>query len=107
MNAFIALSVLAIASMTPTRVEMVRHAILAAPRAEVPSVARELVRVAPQSERNLVRGIVLQVVSRERPGLLRIVSDAVPPANRPPVTPGNDHGNRPEMPPGLQNYAQP
>lgn len=107
MNAFIALSMLAVASISPERVELVRHAILAAPLAELPSVARQLVWVAPPNERNVVRGIVLHVMTKERPGLLKLISDTVPPANRPPVTPGNEHGNRPEVPPGLQNYAQP
>jgi len=30
-----------------------------------------------------------------------------PATNRPPSTPGNDHGNRPIVPPGLNNYATP
>lgn len=30
-----------------------------------------------------------------------------PATNRPPVTPGNTNGNRPIVPPGLQNYATP
>lgn len=36
-----------------------------------------------------------------------IIESVVPAANRPPVTPGNEHGKRPIVPPGLQKYATP
>jgi hypothetical protein len=39
--------------------------------------------------------------------VIRADEDVIPPANRPPVTPGNDHGNRPVVPPGIRNYATP
>lgn len=43
----------------------------------------------------------------QNPGKSKTIKAAVPPANRPPVTPGNEHGNRPEIPPGIENYATP
>lgn len=43
----------------------------------------------------------------QNPAKSKTIKAAIPPANRPPVTPGNEHGNRPEIPPGLHKYGTP
>ncbi len=49
------------------------------------------------------------LIARRRPAALVTLAPAVaPPANRPTVTPGNTHGQRPTVPPGIiRNYATP
>jgi hypothetical protein len=80
----------------------------ATPRPELPAVAARIVAKSPSS-----RAAVLAWVAAHRPasisGVRRALSesDANPAENRPPVTPGNDNGNRPVTPPGLNKYATP
>lgn len=71
-----------------------------ASRAELPHVAAGIVKT------NLAaRPAVLRWIASHRPAALEAVTRTIA-ENRPPVTPGNDHGQRPTVPPG-QRYATP
>lgn len=54
-----------------------------------------------------LRAKTLAAYLAQNPKRAHIADVTVPPANRPPVTPGNEHGKRPLVPPGLANYATP
>ena len=80
---------------------------------ELPFVAAKIVREAKPEDRKQVEGLVLGAVIKQQPSALAAVRAALraqtPAENRPPVTPGNENGNRPEVPPGLdkQDYGKP
>lgn len=95
-----------VSALSADRTEAIRARIAATPRAELPFVVAQLVRWAPPTDRESVKAAAIAAVRKRAPSALRAVLDAFP-ENRPPVTPGNDHGQRPLVPPGLQNYAAP
>lgn len=73
----------------------------AASRPELPHVAASLVRTNAAA-----RPTVLRWIASHRPAALEAVTRTIA-ENRPPVTPGNEHGHRPTVPPGPHNYASP
>lgn len=67
--------------------------------AEPPVTIRAILDAPPaQRQRLFIK------FTKQRPVAYSTVTPAV---NRPPVTPGNEHGNRPVVPPGIKNYATP
>lgn len=77
------------------------------PAPELGALAVRLVRLAPASDKARVGGLVIEAVKAYRPSALQSVAAAMKVDNRPPVTPGNEHGNRPETPPGRDKYGSP
>lgn len=69
-------------------------------RPELAAEATRIVRANPSA-----RPTVLRWIASHRPASLIVVERTIA-ENRPPVTPGNDHGQRPTVPPG-QRYATP
>jgi hypothetical protein len=93
-------------ALTVEQVSAIRHEIESAKRPELPFVASRLVKQAAIVDRAQVRSIVLRAVEKKHPGALKSVSGMLA-ENRPPTTPGNEHGQRPTVPPGPQNYGKP
>lgn len=83
----------------------IRAALLSAPAAELPALAASLVAQAAPRDAAQTRVLILKTVAMQRNGALPAVAAAL----RPPVTPGNEHGNRPTVPPGLEkrDYGRP
>jgi hypothetical protein len=75
--------------------------------AELPAVVSRLVMDATPANRSDVAKLAAQIVKTQRPAALKLVLEAIPAANRPTITPGNENGNRPEIPPGMVKYASP
>lgn len=69
-------------------------------RPELAAEAARMVNANPAS-----RSTVLRWIASHRPASLVVVTRTLNDSNRPPVTPGNDHGKRPTVPPG--RYATP
>ena len=95
--------------------ESVESVLKKTPRPELPVVAVKLIREAKPADRKSIQKSVLAYVAEHRPTVLPYVRATlkldeptnIPAENRPPTTPGNEHGKRPVVPPGLNNYATP
>jgi hypothetical protein len=81
------------------------------PAPEMAAVAVRMVREARPADKKATKDLVIKTIKSKRPGAVLLVQQtldaAEPAANRPPTTPGNEHGNRPTVPPGLNNYGTP
>ena len=98
----------AVSAAADDQITQIKKTIGKTPVAELPAVVGKLVKNAAAADRDEIAKVTVQVVKAQRPGALTAVMNAIPAANRPTVTPGNEHGNRPEVPPGLaRNYASP
>lgn len=64
-----------------------------------PVTIRDVLDAKPQDQKRL-----LILLSKQKPIAAQILGPAT---NRPPITPGNENGQRPIVPPGLRNYATP
>ena len=91
-------------AMPPEQVDAIRVKVTSAKRAELPFVVSRLVRSAKPSDREETKAIAIGAVVKKRPAALRAVLDEIA-ANRPPTTPGNEHGQRPTDVP--HNYGTP
>jgi hypothetical protein len=99
---------------TPARAELttdqaaeIKRTLATTPAPELPAVVARIVKSAAAADRSDVAKIAAKLTEEQRPGSLKAVLDVIPAENRPPVTPGNENGNRPEIPPGLNKYASP
>lgn len=88
-----------LASLT-VRADAITDQLAVAKRPELPAVAARIVKSTPAA-----RPVILRWVASHHPASLEAVTRTIA-ENRPPVTPGNDHGQRPTVPPG-QRYATP
>lgn len=96
-----------VSALSADRTEAIRARIAATPRAELPFIVAQLVRHAPLADRESVKATALAAVRKKAPTALRATLDELA-ENRPPVTPGNEHGQRPvEVPAGPRNYGTP
>jgi hypothetical protein len=95
------------AELTADQTAAIKRTLAKTPTPELPAVVAKLVKSAPVADRSAVAKLAVKVTEEQRPGSLKVVLDVIPAENRPPVTPGNEHGNRPEIPPGIVKYASP
>jgi hypothetical protein len=95
------------AELTPDQAAAVRKRIGSTTAPELPAVVARLVKDASPANRSDVAKLAAQIVKTQRPAALKLVLEAIPAANRPTITPGNENGNRPEIPPGMVKYASP
>jgi hypothetical protein len=95
------------AELTADQAAAIRKTLAKTPAPELAAVVAKIVKSAPATDRSAVAKLAAKVTGEQRPGSLKAVLDVIPAENRPPVTPGNEHGNRPETPPGLNKYASP
>jgi hypothetical protein len=95
------------AELTTDQAAAIKRTLAKTPAPELPTVVAGLVKSAPAADRSAVAKIAAKVTGEQRPGSLKAVLDVIPAENRPPITPGNENGNRPEIPPGLNKYASP
>jgi hypothetical protein len=95
------------ADLTTDQTAVIRKTLAKTPAPELPAVVAKLVKSAAATDRSAVAKIAAKVTGEQRPGSVRAVLGVIPAENRPPITPGNENGNRPETPPGIVKYASP
>lgn len=98
---------LATSALSVDQIIVIKRTINSTATPELPAVVGRLVQEARPADRNEVAKLAIQVITSKKPGAVDAALAAIPTANRPPVTPGNTHGNRPTVPPGLNKYASP
>jgi hypothetical protein len=78
-------------------------------RGSHPAETRQLTIRSILDSKPAERHRLVSALAKERPPLKRIAAILDEPAenNRPPTTPGNEHGKRPVVPPGRRNYGTP
>jgi hypothetical protein len=99
---------------TPIRAELttdqsaaIKRTLAKTPAPELPAAVAGILKAAPAANRSDVAKLAAKLTEEQRPGSLKAVLDVIPAENRPPITPGNENGNRPEIPPGIVKYASP
>jgi hypothetical protein len=95
------------AELTTDQVAAIKRTLAKTPAPELPAVVAKIVKNAAVADRSEVARLAAKTTGEQRPGLVQAVLGVIPAENRPPVTPGNENGNRPETPPGIVKYASP
>jgi hypothetical protein len=95
------------AELTADQTAAIKRTLAKTSAPELPAVVAKIVKSTPAADRSDVAKLAAKVTGEQRPGSLKAVLDVIPAENRPPVTPGNENGNRPEIPPGIAKYASP
>ncbi len=95
---------LAAQALTVEQIAAIKKAVGSTPAPELPALVAKLIHSAKPADRTEVRATALKAVAAVRPGAVVTVQAAIPAEHRPPTTPGNDHGNRPTVPPGQEKH---